>query len=536
MKVQKILSAFSFIFLFSSLKAQVSDEQIYKLSQVLNNVSRYYTDSINEDKIIENTIVSTLKQLDPHSSYFSKEDVEEINRGLEGSFVGIGITYSMLRDTVLILSVLPDGPSEKAGLLPGDRILKVENMNLAGVKATDKLIRESLVGEKGTKVDISIKRKSTKSNLLLSVTRDNIQVSSIDAAYMATDGVGYIKLSRFSASSTDDFNKALLKLKKQGAESLIFDLRGNGGGYLNTAVEIVNNFLEKDRMIVYTEGVKSPRKDYISTEEGLFKTGKVAVLIDEGTASASEIVSGAIQDWDRGVIIGRRSYGKGLVQRPFYLVDGSMMRLTVARYYTPGGRCIQKPYNKGFEEYSEDLINRKKHGELMHADSIKFNDSLKYRTLINRRSIYGGGGIMPDIFIPLDTTLYPDFYLKWLNSDKITNFVHDYVDQHRQFLKLIYPTFTKFNTQFNVDDNLYKELFFFAENIKNMTQNNSSNISVSDLRKHEMIGIHLKALIANDLWNSDEYWQVMNPWNEIYKKALDVIGNNRSFNSVLAQK
>ncbi len=527
---KKSCSLFFLLFLFAHAEAQVSDEQIYKLSQVLNNVSRYYTDSINENKIVEDVIVSTLKELDPHSAYFSKDEVEEINRSLEGSFVGIGITYSLLRDSIMILSVLPDGPSQRAGLLPGDRIVKVENTNLTGNHITDKEIRKSLLGEKGTKVEVSIKRRGFKYPLNLEITRDRIAVSSIDAAYMLSEEIGYIKLTRFSANSSEDFRNALIKLKNQGAQSLIFDLRDNGGGYLNEAVDIADIFLEPDRMIVYTQGDKSPRKDYRSTGEGIFETGKVVVLIDEGTASASEIISGAIQDWDRGILVGRRSYGKGLVQRPFYLVDGSMMRLTVARYYTPGGRCIQKPYDKGFKDYSEEISIRLKHGELLHADSITFNDSLRFQTLINRRNVYGGGGIMPDIFIPMDTTLYPEYYLQWIKTGKINSFIHTYVDENREYFTNVYPNFSKYNSEFDVTEKIIKQF------LRSLKINEKLPITTTSLLSYKMTVIHIKALIANDIWTSNEYWQVMNPQNEIFKKAQTIIENNGNFNLVLVQK
>ncbi len=433
-KILKI--AFSIIYIVSFVNigfSQVDQEQIYKFNQVIENINNYYVDSIDESKLIKSAIVATLKELDPHSVYFDKEDLEELNRGLRGSFVGVGITYDIIKDTVLILSVSPDGPSEIAGIIPGDRIIKVGDEVIAGPGIDDEKLKDLLTGEKGSNVTVSVKRTGRKNLKEIEITRNKIPVKSIDAAYKINEEIVYIKLSRFSATSVAEFNKLVESLQISASNKIILDLRNNSGGYLYVSVKLLENFLKKNSVVLYTKGVNNPEKEYKTHGNGKFKQSDIVILINESSASASEIVSGAIQDLDRGVVIGRRSYGKGLVQKPIYLVDGSMIRLTIAKYFTPSGRNIQKPYNKGIEDYKHEIANRLDRGELMNKDSIKHNDTLQYFTLNNKRVIYGGGGIIPDIFVELDTLKFPQFYKEFIKSAKVNEFVHLFVDKNRMY-------------------------------------------------------------------------------------------------------
>ena len=413
--------------------AQKPDMEARKLQIALYAVSNLYVDPTDETKLVEDAITGMLEKLDPHSTYTDPEETKEMTEPLEGNFDGIGIQFNLLTDTVYVIQVVPGGPSEKVGLMAGDRIIEVNDTVIAGVKMKTTDIMKRLRGPKGSEVRVKVKRGSEKELLDFTITRGKIPVYSIDAAYMADKNTGYIKLNRFAASSSNEFQEAMKKLEKKGMKNLILDLQGNGGGYLNIAIELADEFLSKGKLIVYTEGTKQKRQDAISTMKGDFEEGKLAILVDESSASASEILSGAVQDWDRGVIIGRRTFGKGLVQRPLPLPDGSMIRLTVARYYTPTGRCIQKPYEKGKgEDYAHDLIDRYNRGELMSADSIHFPDSMKYQTLQNKRTVYGGGGIMPDVFIPIDTTRYSDYHRDLVSKGLVNRVAMDYLDQHRK--------------------------------------------------------------------------------------------------------
>ena len=413
-----ILSVFA-----ASMSAQRGNNiDARKLQLALYAISNLYVDSTSETKLVEDAIVGMLEKLDPHSTYTDPEETKEMTEPLQGNFDGIGIQFNMLTDTLYVIQVIPGGPSEKVGLMAGDRIIMVDDTLIAGVKMKNTDVMKRLRGPKNTEVRVKVLRGGVPDLIEFKITRGKIPVYSLDAAYMADKTTGYIKLNRFAASSADEFREALEKLKKQGMKNLILDLQGNGGGYLNIAIDLADEFLGKDKLIVYTEGNKQPREEAKSSARGGFEEGRLVVLVDETSASASEIVTGAIQDWDRGVVVGRRTFGKGLVQRPIDLPDGSMIRLTIARYYTPSGRCIQKPYDKtanpdgtlsgenNLEKYNQELIDRFNHGELMHADSIHFPDSLKYQTKKLARTVYGGGGIMPDFFVPIDTTQYTDYH------------------------------------------------------------------------------------------------------------------------------
>ncbi|OFY73322.1 MAG: peptidase S41, partial [Bacteroidetes bacterium RIFOXYA12_FULL_33_9] len=388
------------IFIAQCAVSQEFNNSVFKLSKVLNLISTFYVDTVNQDQLTEEAIIGMLKFLDPHSIYISKEEVEEMNEPLEGNFEGVGVQFNILNDTIVVVSPIPGGPSEKVGIQAGDRFVTINGENVAGIGIRNNDVVEKLRGAKGTTVNVGMKRKGTKEILDFTITRDKIPIYSLDASYMINKEVGYIKLNRFAATTMEEYYKAVENLKANGAKHLIIDLQDNSGGYLNTSIDLADEFLKDQKLIVYTEGVKSPKHEYKATGRGNFEEGKVIVLVNEGSASASEILSGALQDWDRGVVIGRRTFGKGLVQRPFNLPDGAMIRLTIARYYTPTGRLIQKSYEGGFNDYSRDLINRYNSGEFLSEDSIHFPDSLKYKTLQNSRNVYGGGGIMPDIFIP----------------------------------------------------------------------------------------------------------------------------------------
>ncbi|GAB4295561.1 MAG: S41 family peptidase [Marinilabiliales bacterium] len=528
MKYIIITVVFIFISGINGLFSQTFDEHIFKFKRVYDIVNTYYVDSTDEDKIIEDAIIGMLKELDPHSIYISKEELDEVNEPLQGNFEGIGIQFNILDDTLMVVATIPGGPSEKLGIKAGDRIIEIDSVNVAGIGLKNKDVIKKLRGPKGTIVQVLIKRRGVKENLEFIITRDKIPIFSVDAAYMVNKSTGYIKINRFAATTMDEFNKAALDLLSQGAQNMILDLRGNGGGYLNTSIDLADQFLPDQKMIVYTSGLKSPRSDYKATAKGLFEKGRLVILVDEGSASASEIVSGAIQDWDRGVIIGRRTFGKGLVQRPFNLPDGSMIRLTVARYYTPTGRLIQKPYEHGITDYSRDIINRYNNGELTNADSIHFPDSLKYQTLTNKRTVYGGGGIMPDIFIPLDTSFaHNDFYNKLLRKGVLYSFAVEYVDENRENISKQYPDFKTYKEKFVVTDDIINDLVAKAEEDK-IEKNDEQINEAKDYIKKD-----LKAIIARDIWSQSEFYEIYNSDNDAFLKAVEIIQNSKAYNDIL---
>jgi carboxyl-terminal processing protease len=486
-----------------------------KLQNTLNLISTYYVDTVNQTKLTEDAIIGMLKELDPHSVYLSKEELKKANEPLNGNFDGIGVQFNLLYDTITVVSAISGGPSEKVGIMAGDKIIKIDGENATGKKITNSYVMKKLRGPKGTKVTVSIYRKGVKDLLDFVIVRDKIPLYSIDAAYMAAPEIGYIKLNNFAATTMNEFHAAIEKLKPQGLKHLILDLRGNGGGYLNTAIELADEFLDNGKLIVYTQGVNSPKTVYNATERGEFNKGKIVVLIDEGSASASEIVTGALQDWDRALVIGRRSFGKGLVQRPFELPDGSAIRLTTARYYTPTGRCIQKSY-KDIDKYFKDFETRYKHGELMHKDSIKFPDSLKYYTP-HKRIVYGGGGIMPDIFIPLDTTKTSDYYFALIRKGILNKFSLTYVDENRKILKEKYPDLETFKKNFIVNDNIIEALINAGEK-----EGVKKDIKGLELSKNDLT-TNLKGLIARNIWDINAYFEITNPINDVYQKAIESI-------------
>ncbi|MBI5217866.1 MAG: S41 family peptidase [Bacteroidia bacterium] len=513
-------------------KSQILNDHVYKFSKVLSLINTFYVDTINQEKVVENAIIEMLKKLDPHSIYVNKEEVKKMNEPLEGAFDGVGIEFNIMDDTIMVISPIVGGPSEKLGIRAGDRIVRIDGQLVAGVGIKNSDVMKKLRGEKGTKVTVNIVRRGIKDLLDFTITRDKIPIFSVDASYMIDHEIGYIKLSRFARTSITEFRGALAKLKTQNVKKLILDLQDNGGGYLDVAFELADQFLDNNKIIVYTEGINSQRKDYKSTPNGEFEQGKLVVLVDENSASASEIVVGAIQDWDRGLVIGRRTFGKGLVQRPFDLPDGSMIRLTIARYYTPTGRLIQKPYDKGFSEYTKDLIHRYNNGELLNADSIHFPDSLKFYTKLNNRRVFGGGGIMPDYFVPLDTTPLTEYYSKMLRKGTINPFVMNYVDKNRKNLAASYPDFKKFNADFSVDNAMLEDLKTFAK--KDKIEPKEGQIMSDD--ETNRLRRQIKALIANNIWKTSEYYQIINSENDIVKKAVEVLKENSLYEKKLSKK
>ena len=503
----------------SGLKAQSNNQMsMFKMMHLFDWIGNYYVDTLNMDKLGDKIIRQTLRELDPHSVYITKDEVRAMNEPLEGSFDGIGVSFNILNDTILIISAIQGGPSEKVGIMDGDKIITINGVNVAGIGINDNGVRSRLRGPKGTEVSVGIRRRGYPELLQFRIVRDKIPLYSIDAAYKVTDGIGYIKLSRFAASSKREFDSTMLKLQKEGVFHLILDLTGNGGGYLETAAELATNFLERGRLIVYTKGEHTPRRDYSVRSNGKFMISRLVLMIDERSASASEILAGAIQDWDRGTIVGRRSFGKGLVQRQLVFPDSSMMRLTVARYYTPTGRAIQKPYNTKNDEYATGIIgNRLRTGELTGETSATGADSLKYLTLNRRRTVYGGGGITPDIFVALDTSYYTPYYRKLFGLGIFNRFVLNYVDQNRQQLKRQYPTFEQFDQRFVVTEAMMNELQNFAEKEGLIRNPEMFAKSESNLR------LWLKGNIARDLWDTSEMYQVVNWGDPIFLKALEEI-------------
>lgn len=493
-----------------------------KFASVLQIINFAYVDTIEEPDLVEKAIISVLKELDPHSQYISKNDLRTATEPLEGIFEGIGISFQVYKDTILVISPVRGGPAEKLGIMAGDKIVKIDGENATGSYVDNNYVFQNLRGDKGTAVEVSIYRKGRKKLIDYTIMRDRIPINSIDAVFMAVPEIGYVKLNRFSRTTMDEFRMALGELKDQGMQRLILDLRGNSGGYLDVAIDLADEFLGPGRLLLYTKGKSSPTRKYKSSFRGNFEEGKLVVLIDEGSASASEIVAGAVQDWDRGLIVGRRSFGKGLVQRPFYLPDSSVVRLTVARYYTPTGRCIQKPYTEGYEEYYDDLSARLEGGELSSEQNIDFPDSLKYYTP-NNRVVYGGGGIMPDVFVPWDSTFYTNFYVDLLSRGLFNDFVLDYVDQERAMLLKKYPLFEDFNSRFHVDSRFLSNFLRFAERVGVEPQ--EYELEYSD----ELIRFQLKALIARNLYEFKSYFQVLASFDDGFRKAVEVLSNETFF-------
>lgn len=580
---------FSLFFIISSfVNAQSIDRNELlatdnKMSFTLNMIRYYYAEKPDMKKIVEKGIVNMLKELDPHSVYISKEDVDKMNEPLVGNFDGVGVSFQIMKDTIYVVDVIRGGPSEKVGVMPGDKIVKVDDKIATGDTIKTDWVFKNLRGVKGTKVKITIERKGRKEPIVFDIIRDKIPITSVDTWFMLDKTLGYIRLDRFAQNSQSEVLEAIKDLKKQGMKELIFDLRGNGGGYLDVAFKLSDEFLDDEKLIVYTEGVSSPRYDFKSQSKGEFEKGKLVILIDETSASASEIVSGAIQDWDRGVIVGRRSFGKGLVQRPFNLPDGSQIRLTTSRYYTPSGRCIQKPWDDGLDSYYNDYMKRYQHKELITPDSIKFPDSLKYTTS-NGRIVYGGGGIMPDVFVPIDTSRASDYLINLRSKGIFNNFTMQWVDENRTTFLKQNPTFDDFNKTYP-SLNLMKEFTAYAqkegvehndikkewvnqmvgmyllEQVKDTTKPNYTSYQTyakellnnpellktivekaenEDKKMEEMmkksdiyIEATLKAMIARNLYGINYYYQSIKDTDEGLQKAISIIKNDKVYNGLL---
>ena len=511
--------------LFLPLHAQHRDDASLRKLQIAEMaINSLYVDSVDEQKLVEDGIRGMLEKLDPHSSYLTAKEVKEANEPLQGNFEGIGVQFNMVEDTLLVIQPVTGGPSEKVGIVAGDRIVSVNDTAIAGVKMSKEEIMRRLRGPKGTKVRLGVVRHGIADVLSFKVVRDKIPVHSIDATYMIRPTIGYIRIGNFGATTHDEFCESLKRLQKQGMASLILDLQENGGGYLHAAVQIANEFLQRGDLIVYTEGRQVRRMEYRADSGGLFTRGKLVVLVDSYTASAAEIVAGAVQDQDRGIVVGRRTFGKGLVQRPIELPDNSMIRLTIAHYYTPSGRCIQKPYEKGKgKDYAMDVYNRLKSGELMSADSVHFADSLKYNTLRQHRVVYGGGGIMPDEFVPLDTTKYTRFHRELAAKSLVINANLHYVDQHRQQLQQQYKTFAHYQQAFEMPQEVIDGILDDAR---------QKDIKPKDEAELEQtlpyLRLQLKALVARDLWGMDEYFAIMNDTNDVVIRALQLINQKQN--------
>lgn len=523
-----ILLSISAIAFAQNNKAK-SSETTQKLATTMYLIENFYVDSTDMPKLTEEAIIAMLKSLDPHSAYIAAKDVQKANEELEGSFEGIGVTFQILRDTILVVSAVPGGPSEKVGIMAGDRIVTIDGEEAFGKKVNNEYVTKHLRGKKGTRVVLGIQRGDDPELIDFEVVRDKIPLNSINTYFMVDKKIGYIKLDKFAKESVDEFEKALAELKKQGMKSLIFDLRGNSGGYLQTAFGMGNEFLGSDKTVVFTEGLKSPKQVFATDRNGYFREGRLVVLIDEGSASASEIVSGAVQDWDRGVLIGRRSFGKGLVQRPFNLPDGAQIRLTTARYYTPTGRCIQRSYEKGSEDYFKEMTKRLEHGEYYHADSIQFPDSLKYFTLTSGRTVYGGGGIMPDIFMPVDTTFSTKLFTDLVRKMVFNAYCIDYVLKNRDNINKEYPKFEQYNNKFEVDDVMIEEF-------KKVAESKSVKWDDEQFARSEMwIKLRIKAMIAQDLWNIDKFYQVVAKEDKGILKAVEILNSKKEYNRLLGK-
>ncbi len=509
---------------------QLLNESTFKLGRLFGLIDNFYVDTVDINSVTEKAIVELLRSLDPHSAYIPADEVAEMNEPLVGNFEGIGVQFNILNDSILIISPVPGGPSEKVGIMPGDRIVTIDGENVAGIGITTTGVRNRLMGQKGTTVKVGIFRKGASGISEYNITRDKIPVNSLDAAYMLDRDNGYIKLNRFAATTEKEFNDAIISLKRQGLKNIIIDLRGNTGGFMNPAISIADAFFPADKMIVYLEGSKTPRQDFKSTGLSPLGNARVVVLTDEGSASASEILAGAFQDWDRGVIAGRRTFGKGLVQNGFYLTDGSMVRLTIARYYTPSGRSIQSPYADGYDKYMESFLERYANGEMLTADSIHFPDSLQAKTLTNRRIVYGGGGIMPDLFIPADTSGYSDYYRDLVRQGVVTQFTLGYADSNRKRLQESYKSFDDFRDKFSFSSQDMDLFIRKGEEMGVKYDEKQFNISRGELTRI------MKGLVARDLWDMNEYYMIVNEDDRVIVSALEVISDPKRYNSILGYK
>ena len=505
-------------------------EAAQKFGTLMRYIRQLYVDSVSVEDLTERAMVKMLEDLDPHSVYFSAEELKEADEPLNGNFDGIGVQFNIFKDTIMVVSPISGGPSERLGIRAGDRIVEVDGKNTAGIGITNRDVMKLLKGPKGTVVQVGIKREGESELLTFDITRDKIPIYSIDAAHMVDKKIGYIKVSRFAKTTMDEFRDAILSLQDQGMKDLILDLQGNGGGMLRTAIAMSDEFLSDDKLIVYTEGRAFEREDTFAQYKGLFEKGRLVVLIDEASASASEIVSGAVQDWDRGLVVGRRSFGKGLVQRPMRLPDGSAVRLTVQKYYTPAGRCIQKPYDEGVEAYRKEKFERYEKGEFMTLDSLDLPDSLMHKTRILEREVYGGGGILPDLFVPLDTTLNSPTFSRILRKGLCSKYALAEVDAHR----------TDWETRHASEDDFVRDMNFSEEEIaafKSYVVEEGVEVDEEEwARSLPAIELRLKAFFGRNTYESKTFYRVIGGLNEALQEAIRVL-NDGTFNAAnLAHK
>jgi len=506
----------------------IMENSIDSYIKALNFFDSIYPDSVSNAIITEYGIRYMLEQLDPHSTYISLEDVHDMNAPLKGSFTGVGVRFQILKDTIMVVQAIPGGPSEKVGIMAGDKIVMIDDENVGGIGIKNSGVRDRLLGEKGTKVIVGILRSGISKILDFTIARDKIPIFSVDASYMASPTIGYIKLNNFSANSVSEIKKAIYRLKAEGMEDVILDLQNNGGGYLMTAVDLADEFLSGEKQIVSTKGRQSPDRSFTTKWEGLLESGNVVIMVNESSASASEIVSGAIQDWDRGLIVGRRTFGKGLVQKPINLPDGTQVRITTSKYYTPSGRCIQKPYEKGTIAYRKEKYSRYSSGESFHKDSIKFDNEDIFQTKLKNRTVYGGGGIMPDIFVPLDTNGMSSYYNKLIRKGILNRFALEWVNSNRVTLEKKYSSFNKFKENFKTDK-VVKELIAYAE--KEGLEYNTEAYNKAE----NTIRIRLKANIAQNLYDYAQFYEIINELNTSLQKSIELLNNKDEFKK-LAKK
>lgn len=524
------LSAQSDLFSFLKGGGPIKMPAANKIAQAEKIIEQCYVDTVDTDQLAQEAIKAMLATLDPHSTYSDPEETKELTTPLDGNFSGIGIQFNMLNDTLYVIQTTSGGPSEKVGILPGDRLIQADDSIISGVKRPNSSVIKILRGPKGTPVNLKILRKGVAQPIDFLVVRDDIPVYSIDAAYMADPTTGYIRLSRFSESTPKEISEAMAKLRKQGMKNLVLDLQDNGGGLLGSAIDLGARFLNRNDLVVYTKSPTMGEHYYATDRDGEFRDGRVVVLVNQYSASASEITAGAIQDHDRGVIVGRRTFGKGLVQRPFPFPDGSMIRLTVSKYHTPSGRCIQKPYKRGnSDEYRKDILHRYEAGEFSSADSIHFSDSDKYSTLRTGRTVYGGGGVMPDVFVAVDTTGYPDYYRDLTAKGILNRFAISYVDANRKQLTRQYPTEESFISGFSVTPDMIDEMVRLGEtdSVKPVPE----QLEIS----RKTIEAILKGIIGRDLFETQTYFKVVNPvLNPVYVRGLAIINDPEEYHRLLS--
>jgi len=531
-----LLALSAIIFLPTSFLAQNSTQDATKkFGTLLNMLDKLYVDSVDMDELVEVAITKMLEELDPHSIYFSEEDLREANEPLDGSFEGVGVQFNIFKDTIMVVSPIAGGPSERLGIRAGDRIVQVEDEYVAGVGVSNKDVIRLLKGPKGSMVKVFIMRDGEKELLEFNIERDKIPIFSVMAAHMIDDEIGYIKVSRFAKTTLEELRTALEELNSKGMKDLVLDLQGNGGGMLRTAINMSDEFLTEDKLIVYTEGRAFPREDTFTSYEGLFESGRLVILMDGGSASASEIVAGAVQDWDRGLIVGRRSFGKGLVQRPIKLGDGSAIRMTVQKYYTPAGRCIQKSYEGGVEAYRLEKYERFERGELLSVDSLELPDSLKYYTRIKKRTVYGGGGIIPDVFVPIDTTSNSETFRILLRKGLMSRYALEFVDNNRISILSDYPTEDDFVANYSVSESEIEKFKVWAGS--QGTDESPIVISKEDWTiSGNAIILRLKAFMGRNVYDQTTFYRIIGGLNESLQEAVKILKDGTFEKSDLAHR